>query len=1429
MKKFLSLALISAIAAFSFAQAPAVKKAAKQNVFARQLASSVAYQANDYKAQANFSLEAAKAAKAAMQSVDVAKAAPKAAMATANQIKKNTAKVALQNVKGTVAKEAKPAFVADAPRFAAQTVAASVELNVQTVQETWYGWPDYDWFIVMNCDGGYQFRFDIGDQSEDGLELDHEYTYADMIEDYTWGADPYGGYINYASATVVKSEGANGYDWQATVEDVDGNSYSLTYTTVAGPEITDYQTIEFSIDETDLVDVTADQGAFQFIGSNAEGVEAYVAFYANSVAGSYTTADLYAGATRIFLSADDYDGVAPFKVAAEVVAAGAGYTATVVYDGLNGVEYTLIFNYNNAVDERLVTVPETAVVEDWYMKGINVTSSGETGMKNLPVKVAFDGDDVYVGKLFSELPDAWVKGSLVSGVITFPNAQYLGSYAGQYEMFFIGIDADYNLIDFTTATYSEEDKTIAFDNDILANASLEEIYYLTWYSQAVLSAEPAPIVGAPVELPMSVAFGNAADYDKFGVIDANGDGSTWAYDASYNAAKYAYNSYNKADDYLVSPAVYMEAGKSYSVSVNAAAYSSYYAERIEVVMGTATTAAALSTVVIEPTDLGTDPVALTNGDVTVEESGYYHIAAHAVSDADMFYLLLYTMDVKENDPEAPKAVENLVAVPGEYAALVATVSFTAPTTTVAGDALAGMVKCIVSVDGAEAASALATPGQDVTVDCANIASSGLKTFSVVVKTMDGLHVSEVASTKAYVGYDAPVAPENFAIADCGDHLGFSWEKVGTVGAAGGYVDPTQVTYQIWDVVDLIPGWGLYVLNEMLAEVKDADHLDYEYDCNAGVQDQYIFAVMAVNDGGESSAPMVPAYLGAPDAIPAHEGFDGGSVHYNWFIEGGDAISAALVEEGSADAYAIELNSDDDNQVGGLISGKFVLTGADNATVSADLYSTAEGTTVTLYVEAAGELTKLDTYELTDEWAAYKWNVAAFNNEPAVRFHITANFTEGGSMLFDNFNVLDLYTDNLVVAVAAPAKVVAGKSVVVTATVKNEGENVAEDYSVNFYINGKPAAAPMFETVALNFFESTKVEFELETSVFDQAGDVTVKAEVVYAADLKPENNSDEVVITVVTPSAAPVETVAASNVDGGIKVEWTVGAASFTETTEDFESYDEFAYVQNGEQLGEWTGWDLDGGQMYGWNGGNWPHMEETGAFGIYNPTAIGFEPVDLPSGLQTALVMAAVPGTGVTDGNDDWMVSPELPGIAQTISFMVAELTDQYGDEHYQVLASSTGNTPECFEVVLDTYASVDWTEVLVDLPAGTKYFAIRCLSVDVFGLLVDDVNYTVGGGDATGYNVYIDQVLVATVEADKTSCTYTEEIVPGYHEISVTAVYGVNESAPVTIGFDTVTAIDSVAASQNASQIYNLQGIRVNAAQNGVYVVDGVKTIVK
>jgi len=213
-----------------------------------------------------------------------------------------------------------------------------------------------------------------------------------------------------------------------------------------------------------------------------------------------------------------------------------------------------------------------------------------------------------------------------------------------------------------------------------------------------------------------------------------------------------------------------------------------------------------------------------------------------------------------------------------------------------------------------------------------------------------------------------------------------------------------------------------------------------------------------------------------------------------------------------------------------------------------------------------------------------------------------------------------------------------------------------------------------------------------------------------------------------------------------------------------------------------------------------------------------------------------------------DWLISPVLPGVAQTVKFFVRQASptdasseNYYGLEGYELYYSTTDDNISSFiKVAEGKVENAEWTEVTFDIPEGAKYFAIRHVAHDVFMLYLDDVTYTSGAGDIVGYNIYVDGEQVGSVEG--TVLSFIINGLSGEHQVAVTAVYsnGV-ESLPVYVsssakGLNDVTAIEAIMAGGQPVDIYTTNGVLVRqqarsieGLKAGVYVVNGLKVMVK
>ena len=287
-----------------------------------------------------------------------------------------------------------------------------------------------------------------------------------------------------------------------------------------------------------------------------------------------------------------------------------------------------------------------------------------------------------------------------------------------------------------------------------------------------------------------------------------------------------------------------------------------------------------------------------------------------------------------------------------------------------------------------------------------------------------------------------------------------------------------------------------------------------------------------------------------------------------------------------------------------------------------------------------------------------------------------------------------------------------------------------------------------------------------------------------------------------------------------------MSALAVEPVTDSFEDYEAFGV----NTAGDWSFVDVDGSVTYGFENIQFPNMYSEMAYIVLDGSYSSFdETFAAHTGNKYMASFAAEKAT-----NNDWMISPELSGDAQRVSFFARTYTAQYGAEPFEFYYSTTGKDIADF-VKVDGVAEVpeDWTEFTFDVPAGAKYFAIRCTSADRFIFLVDDVTYTPAGLSAddlslVGYNVYRDGVKL-TAEPVAESAYVDASVSDGEHSYVVTVVYDKGESAASNVF--TIGVVDGINSVINASAKVSAVGriITVTGAegeQMSIITADG-KTI--
>ena len=969
------------------------------------------------------------------------------------------------------------------------------------------------------------------------------------------------------------------------------------------------------------------------------------------------------------------------------------------------------------------------------------------------------------------------------------------------------------------------------------------------------SEEVSVKIVTSINVPYTVDFKQEGVIDNFTVIDANADGKTWNWTAS-NGAYNAYSSTLNADDYLVTAPINMIEGKKYDITAVMRAYSASYPEKFEVKVAAEATAEALAAAnaVIPATEVTVDPADYT-GQFTAPATGKYFVAIHAISDKDNYYLIANSLSVEAAPSEsAPAAVGDFTVTPGAEGALEVNLSFNIPYNAINGESLAYPVNAKIYRDGVLVNTITnASLGSNQTWKDTNVENGKTYTYWVVCSDAtsgDGLK-SEKKSV--FVGSDQLGNVPNFHVASTtANSVTFAWDAV--EGINGGYINQSEVTYEVYTlVIEEFMGFQFLAEGEKVAETTDLTATVTDIPVDEGEMEYRYFGVKAVKGEEATDATSDYAYLvvGAPEELPIVEGFANSTLHYGWDTNGGLGVDT---ESSDGDGTALKLYNNGTSSEVYFALDKVNLKNVGNPTLIFDVKSPMI-TSVSGIGSVDGNSTEvLSNATVTSEYTTVKVPLTSLKNQ--TRFATvgiqatlpTASIEQYEDyIIIDNIRIMDLYEHDLAVSVKAPKNINAGENAPIKVTVENQGEEAANGFTLVIKAGDKELFNKTVNE-ALPAFKKTEYDATLETTIFDDTQDITVSAEVIYENDLNPDNNKAETIVSVKGSTLAQPENVKAEqNADETVKVSWTAPSSEAAEITDDVESYEEFdcgglnADVHTGN-IGNWTVYDGNGTYCYGFDGLDVPNLGNQNAWIVMAPASEQLAQdlsVNYPahSGDQYFISACCAEPEGAVAATDHWLISPELTGVEQTISFCARELTTSYGAETYEVLASSTDAQPASFTKVAEGSIDVtEWTEVTAQLPAGTKFFAIRHTSTDVFGLMVDDITYLGGASAAESFNIYVNGEKIANVAGDKTEYIVTpDKFAAGEQEFAVNAVYASGESKPVAVKLTVVTGIKQIADGNKTFDVYTLDGklVRQQAKSleglKGVYVINGKAVMVK
>lgn len=936
------------------------------------------------------------------------------------------------------------------------------------------------------------------------------------------------------------------------------------------------------------------------------------------------------------------------------------------------------------------------------------------------------------------------------------------------------------------------------------------------------------------------------------VIDANNDGRTWELDQ--NEVKVKYNGSMAMDDYLISPPFMLKGGQTYTLSFNARASSNNFPERMEVLMGNQPEAAALTTKIVQPTDLtGVEPTRI-DATLTPATDGLYYLGFHGISDADMYYLFLGNITVGGGmSGLAPAAASDLAVTPDPAGALKADVTFKAPAKTINGQSLSALAKVDVIRNG-EIVKTFQTPAPGASLSYEDhVSASGTYTYEIVGQNAEGN--GDAARASVFIGFDKPEAPGNVAIARTATdgEVTVSWDAVSR-DVNGKTFPAGQVRY----IVAKKQG------SSWVPFTPDLTDTSYTYQAVEAGQQEFVqvavFAKAADATGAGSTTDMIA--VGTPYPT-LHEGIANGKFSHIWAVRGigGGTVEVLNDESGvtsqDGDGYMFAIKADNYDGGAELLSGLVSLapTGAPELsfyTYNVALLSESSSSAGADINEIKVGIRTSDSEEWTNVYTNTVDKICAGSDTgwgkvtvalsqyagKCIQFQITGITKKYKYTPIDNINLgSGLDHDLAASGLTAPAQATAGSTFKVAADITNYGSKTADNYSVELYAD--EVLVSTCNGTALAGGAKQTCEFEVSMSPL-ATEPMSIYAKVVYGADENPANDMTESIsVTPVASELPGASDLKAESAEGGVKLIWSapvLEGGTPAEVTDDFEDGESYA-----AEYGDWTFYDVDNSPVGGITNKDIPGItpaETTGSFWIWDTDILGGDSQVYTAHSGTKYLFSLYREDGGTV--DDWAVSPKLSGTEQTISFYAKSSTNAY-PEKIRVLYNTVDSTdPSTFtEVVVETMELPnEWTLIEASLPAGALHFAINGMATDALMLMIDDVTYTREDSftslELEGYDVFRNGVKVNNenivncewLDSDvKHRETYSYVVVAKYADRGNGAGSNVATLTYNLVGIDSVIEGNaSILAGEGKVIVLNAAGLPVRVATtDGAVIYNG------
>ena len=849
---------------------------------------------------------------------------------------------------------------------------------------------------------------------------------------------------------------------------------------------------------------------------------------------------------------------------------------------------------------------------------------------------------------------------------------------------------------------------------------------------------------------------------------------------------------------------------------------------------------------------------------SISNAGNYYIGIHNIT-ANGYYMVSVNdikLEVTELDTFSAAAVTDLTATPAEDGELSATVSFKMPQYSIGGYSLPSEMTATV-VSPVETITVTGAPGSEQSVEIKTLQSTEEEQNTITVTTYASGKVGDSASIQVYTGVVVAAAPTNIRMDVDADNMGgvLRWDAPDkALKVYDGYIGDT-FEYTVCEM--------RHINNEdMWVPIKNVGSAtEYTISIPAGTEQKAVgYGVVASNAAGCGAQLIMDRYyhtyddaiagrnlvlgelydLPAMEEITVQNVFDKSLAYnpmsYDLIVAGGGYLaSPSLIdnntypldsyESPSGAAMLVQWNPGRGSgpAKADITLPKFSLKGKNKVAFTPCFYlNSIKNVEVGVLAYGQENVEMLADFGSVIGGETSGWNEMQivlpdkYIDCPWVEIHIYPTFMayEQMQFLLSGYKLLSQVPYDLgAVSIDAPEEAVQGSTFEVSASAINYGTQEIRSFTATLYANGEEVATQTGSNV--KSLANADVTFECEMSAI-ATEDIVYSVTFTCDGDADLTNNTTSEVSVAPEASNLPKASELQAMLDEegkGVVLTWlepeTTSIAG-PAVTEDFEDADSFS-----NEYGDWIFVDRDDSPLGGILTVEIPNITPDvtkGAFMIWDNDVLNNFGTQSHSGTKSLFAMFRY-DYGLSD---DWAISPELSGDAQTISFYAKSYND--GDEAHTIQVwYSDGSVDtvdfEQAELVGPNPVPTEWTRYKASLPLGTKRFAIRNYTEEGFILLVDDVTYVPAGTPSTklefkGYEVYrngekITDAPVTTTAFDDLNVEDEES-----YTYLVTVVYDKGESGPTDpasikfSGIDPIQGDGYITAGQGFIRISGFDG---------------------